>query len=202
MYKPGTKRVLDGQDRKQLSMPPVLLHASWAFGAGLAFGRHFTISEKKEKEKWKKSDTARPRTLCIHLHTVVKKGWSGNKAKSQAQAFLKRYIRERGSASGSWTWASKWNSFTFSDLNSRSVFPSYSSLRNCSGAALRSGREVSFNYEHNPLCATWSHKQQVILKTQGVLSPLLEAQLSGLKGQLPHHAQESPSQISVYLHDC
>lgn len=97
LYKPGTKRVLYGHDRKQVSMPPVLLHTSWALGAGFAFGRHFTISEEEKKEREremkKNQDTAQPRTQYInqyiHLHTVVRKSVSGKKAKSQAQTLLK-----------------------------------------------------------------------------------------------------------------
>lgn len=44
---------------------------------------------RKKKRNEKKSDAAQRRTLCIHLYTVVRKGRSGNRAKSQAQAFLK-----------------------------------------------------------------------------------------------------------------
>lgn len=112
LHKPGTKRVLDGHDRKQLSMPPVLLHTSWALGAGLAFGRHFTISEEKKIKKCKTIGH------CPTQHLVCTLGYNGEKRQEVAKTIMtdttvseiSMYLIRENIWIGMLSSQSKWNS--------------------------------------------------------------------------------------------
>lgn len=173
LHKPGTKRVLDGHERKQLSMPPVLLHTSWALGAGLAFGRHFTISEEKKIKKCKTTGH------CPTQNLVCALGYSGEKRQEVTETIMtdtsiSEISTYWGRTSGLTCWACtwKWNTFTFLDLNSRSVFLCYSPLWD--------------------ICALWAQFCVHILiseaagNTNHLRCPFsdLEAQLSDLTEQL------------------